>query len=294
MVSIIIVNFNTFSLTCECISTLIAHTTNIAYEIILVDNGSKEKDPALFKEKFPFIQLIISAENLGFAKGNNLGIHQAKGDFILLLNSDIIFTENVIHPLVHFLLSTPKAGIVSPKLLYPDGTMQYVAERFPSIKMELLNLVRGYKMCSRKKAGQLFLSYHFDHNSSIAADYVWGAFFLFKKELLQHFPGQKLNDEFFMYAEDMLWCYEARQAGYEAWYMADAKAIHYHSYSLSKAHVKSSDKKAEYTAINKYRFLKSKKGKFYSAIYLAFELLNRVSRAKFKQALTQFKAYKLA
>jgi len=95
-VSVIILNYNTFQLTCNCIASVIEFTKDISYEIILVDNQSTECDADLFKDKFPFIKLIKSPENGGFAKGNNLGIGFATGELILLLNSDTYLSEDAI------------------------------------------------------------------------------------------------------------------------------------------------------------------------------------------------------
>src|ERR1700756_1714891 len=95
-VSIIIVNYNTFDLTCKCISTVIQCTKGIFYEIILVDNASVECDADLFLQKFPTIRLIKSTTNLGFTGGNNLGIENSGGKYILLLNSDTELTEDSI------------------------------------------------------------------------------------------------------------------------------------------------------------------------------------------------------
>src|SRR4051794_40929468 len=95
-VSVIIINYNTFSLTCKCIESIINKTSGIEFEIILVDNASTECDPDLFKKKFPFITLIKNKENSGFSRGNNTGIHSAKYEYILLLNSDTELVNNAL------------------------------------------------------------------------------------------------------------------------------------------------------------------------------------------------------
>jgi GT2 family glycosyltransferase len=104
VVSVIIINYNTFQLTCACIESVVAHTT-IPYEIILVDNCSTECDADRFKDKFPFIRLIKNPVNNGFASGNNLGIAATKGDIILLLNSDTYLTESSIDKSVNYLIN---------------------------------------------------------------------------------------------------------------------------------------------------------------------------------------------
>ena len=100
MVSVIIINYNTFQLTCDCISSVLKHTKMVSYEIVLVDNASTERNPALFLEKFPSIKLVKSEKNLGFAGGNNLGINIATGDYFFLINNDTEITPLLIDTLV--------------------------------------------------------------------------------------------------------------------------------------------------------------------------------------------------
>ena len=113
-VSIIIINYNTFSLTCKCIESLYKYNNGFSYEIILVDNASSECDAKIFSEKFPNINLVISEKNLGFAGGNNLGIKHATGNFILLLNSDTELIENSIFSCINYMKENKKIGVLSP------------------------------------------------------------------------------------------------------------------------------------------------------------------------------------
>ncbi len=234
MISVIIINYNTFTLTKKCIESVYQFTKNIEFEIILVDNASVECDAQIFKSLFPDIRLIKNDNNVGFAKGNNIGIEQASGEFILLLNSDIELTENSIQISVDFLKRHKDAGVVSPMLTYPDGTIQSVGQRFPSVKYQLFELFRLQKLVSKEKAGRLLLGSFFNYNTNTEVDWVWGAFFLFKKEILLKLPGQKLDDSYFMYYEDMQWCLDIKKLGYKILYLADTKAIHHMGGSSGK------------------------------------------------------------
>ncbi len=141
-VSVIIVNFNTFTLTSECIRSLIRHTKGVEYEILLVDNASTERDAAEFLNEFPQVRLTRNPFNDGFAKGNNLGIAESKGEFVLLLNSDTILTEDSISLSVERMKSDPQMGVLGCRMLYPDGEVQYTARRFRSLGWELFDLFR--------------------------------------------------------------------------------------------------------------------------------------------------------
>ena len=232
--SIIIINYNTFALTHKCIETVYRFTKNIDFEIILVDNASTECDVEIFKHDFPNITLIKSAQNVGFAKGNNLGIQQAKGEYILLLNSDIELIENSIYSCVGFLRNNPKVGVVSPMLIYPDGRIQSVGQRFPSIKYQLFEYFRFQKLVSKKTAGKILLGSFFNYKFNVSVDWVWGAFFLTRKEIIEKLPEKKLDDKFFMYYEDMQWCLDIQGLGYEIYYVAETKAIHHMGGSSGK------------------------------------------------------------
>ena len=229
-VSIIIINYNTFQLTSECIRSVIAYTKEISYEIILVDNASTECDADIFREKFPEIILVKSQKNGGFAYGNNLGIEKASGEFILLLNSDTILTEDSISKTVEYASQNPNAGVIGCRMIFPDGDIQYTARRFRSIQWELLDLFRFIPMLiPYKSRARLMLGKYFRHDENINCDWVNGAFFLFPKKILSRLPGNKLDDRFFMYGEDHLWCAQIKKLGYNILFFAGTTIVHINS-----------------------------------------------------------------
>jgi GT2 family glycosyltransferase len=233
-VSIIIINYNSFRMTSDCIRSVIRYTKEISYEIILVDNASAESDPGLFLNEFPGIRLIRSVKNGGFAYGNNLGIAAATGDIILLLNSDTILTEDSISLSARYLMSHPKAGVVSCRMTYPDGRIQYTARRFRSISWELLDLFRFIPMLMPYSTrAKRMLGKYFRHDINIQADWLNGAFFMFPKKILEQLPGNKLDDRFFMYGEDQLWCEQIKNLGYHHLFFADTTIVHINSGSTS-------------------------------------------------------------
>ncbi|MEY3324733.1 MAG: hypothetical protein RLZ11_1047 [Bacteroidota bacterium] len=227
MVSVIIINYNTFQLTCDCISSVFKFTKGVPFEIILVDNASTERNSSHFLEKFPSIKLIESKKNLGFAGGNNLGIQHAKGDTILLLNSDTLLTEDSISLSVAQLQKDPSIGVLGCRQLFPDGALQYSARRFRSISWELLDLFRFVLyFFSPKARAHRMLGQYFLHDESLFVDWVNGAFFLFPRRLLDQLPQHQLDERFFMYAEDVLWCEQIKQAGYRVFFLATTSIIH--------------------------------------------------------------------
>lgn len=235
MVSIIIINYNTFLITCNCIKSIYEHTKGIEFEIILVDNASTESDPEKFKENFPGIDLIKSNVNTGFAGGNNLGIAKANGDTILLMNSDTYLIEDSVSKAGKYMPALDRVGALGVKMKYPDGAIQHTARRFRSIKWELLDLFRFilYLLPYRKRA-IIMLGKYFKSDFNCNCDWVNGAFFLFSKEILKHFPGGKLDERFFMYAEDQLWCWQFSQLGYKNYFYSETSIVHINNASTKR------------------------------------------------------------
>ncbi|MGB4264407.1 MAG: glycosyltransferase family 2 protein [Bacteroidales bacterium] len=227
MISIIILNYNTFDLTCQCIESIYEYTKNVDFEIIIVDNASTVDDPDKFLELFPKIKLVKNTENRGFAGGCNDGIKVAKGDTILLLNSDTKLLNDAISITYDFLNTHPNVGIVTCRLENEDGSPQNNCYHFPSISKTLIELLRLQKFFPKSNFKKTLYGYFFDYDIIAYPDYIWGAFFMFPRKLLDIFPNQLLPETFWMYFEDMEWCWLARQAGYEVVFVPDGRVLHY-------------------------------------------------------------------
>jgi GT2 family glycosyltransferase len=232
--SIIIINYNTFEFTSKCIQSLYDKLTDLTYEIILVDNASTACNADDFKVKFPKINLIKSATNTGFTGGNNLGVAAAKGEYLLLLNSDTELINNAPKICYDYIVANPQVGMVTCQLIYPDGRIQYNCRKFRTISWELLEVFPFYKLLPKPKREALMLHHYFDHQSFMKCDWVWGAYMLFPKKIIAELPQQKLSDDFFMYSEDTLWCLDFKKLGYEIHFLPQAKVMHVHKGSVSK------------------------------------------------------------
>ena len=208
ILSIIILNYNTFEMTCNCIHSVLEKTKGWSIEIILVDNASTERNADDFLVRFPEIKLIKSEQNLGFSKGNNLGISRAKGTVLLLLNSDTILLNDAVSICAEELMKREEIGIITCKLRFPNSDIQHQCRRFERISLLLVELLRIHKLWSKSKRAKVLLNGYFDHETEIIADRIWGTFFMFKREILNEFPENKLADRFFMYGEDNEWCYQ--------------------------------------------------------------------------------------
>lgn len=209
--SIITINYNGLKDTCELIETI---PFNSQMEVIVVDNASKEDEANIILERYPQVKVIRSDKNLGFAGGNNLGIKEAKGDYILLINNDTYFKDFNIEPLIKRLESSNKIGIVCPKLRFAWGNnpIQF-AGYTPLSNITLRNKAIGF---SENDNGQ--------YNIAHPTPYAHGAAMLIKREAIEKIG--LMPECFFLYYEEIDWSMMFTRAGYEIWYDPSCTVYH--------------------------------------------------------------------
>lgn len=213
MTSIIIVSYNRLDLVKKCLSCA---SKNKDCEIILVDNNSSENLPLI---------TIKNKENKGFAIGNNQGMKVAKGDFFLLLNSDAFLEKDTVSKLVEFAKAHPDTGVVGPKLLNADGSLQPSTGYFPSLWHVFLIMSTLDNWPILKK----FLpSIHVRDFSAFSQtktfDWVTGACLLVPRRVYEKTNG--FDEKYFMYGEELEWQYRMHQQGYKSYYLPTARATH--------------------------------------------------------------------
>jgi GT2 family glycosyltransferase len=276
-VSVIIINFNTFRLTSDCIRSVYGQTKGVSFEIILVDNASHECDPSIFKKEFPDIHLICSKQNLGFTGGNNLAIKKARGEYILLLNSDTVLKNNAIRLSLNKFSGRKDIGALTCKLLYEDGTPQPVAGRFPSVMRELRDFLRLTKRLSKAQRAEEYLGTEFDYTTEKEVDWIWGTFFMFPRSILRHFEGQILPSDYFMYVEDVLWAHHIRKAGYKIFYFPDGEVYHFIAGSSQHDEKDSFARYKRKILPNEYDLIRKTRGWLYTKCFYAIKALNHLS-----------------
>jgi GT2 family glycosyltransferase len=274
MVSIIVINYNSFEQTCSCLESIFKHEKELEFEIILVDNGSTECSPYLFLEKFPSIKLVSNGVNLGFAKGNNSGILISSGDHILLLNSDTFLLNNAVERTLSE-MTRNDTMLSTCKVLNEDRTVQPVCSFFPSIRIAFLGFI-GFIQIARF-FGLKKIEYKYDYTTSHSVDWIWGCFFMFNRKILDLFPDRKLSEDFFMYGEDLQWCYFLKCKNIFPHYYPGGEIVHLFSgnkYSLNPD--------TNLTIRNYIKFLKKNYSFFrYSLIFL-FETLTSLTRLRLR------------
>ena len=219
-VSIVTVNFNQPIVTEELLATIPAIP---GIEVIVVDNGSKEDSSQQLHAKFPFVKYIRSEKNLGFAGGNNLGMQQANSDYLFLVNNDTEFTPGLIEKLSEVLDSHPEVGIVSPKIkyFYNKGMIQYAG-------YTPLNYYTGRNSCIGLREAD---NGQYDHITAPTA-YCHGAAMMVRKAAIE--KAGMMNENFFLYYEELDWGEHIKRAGYQAWVCTEALIYHKESVSVGK------------------------------------------------------------
>lgn len=237
--SVIIVNWNTRELLRTCLTSVYQYTEDVTYEVCVVDNGSHDGSPAMIAQEFPAVHLIQNRENLGFSKATNQGIRHSSGRYVLLLNSDTELSDNVFHQMIVFMDEHPFVGVAGPKLLNPDGSRQYSCDCFPRPPFRLL-WEKVIDLCapenSMTRRGKMA---QWDYTTNFAVDYLIGAVFLIRRHTLENIG--LLDEQFFMYAEDIDWCYRAALTGWQIYYLGAISVFH-HNRGSSEATVELSQR----------------------------------------------------
>jgi GT2 family glycosyltransferase len=219
-VSIIIVNYRTLDLLKRCLARIFESRNGMPLEVVVVDNASEDDAIEEVVGSFPEVILLRNIHNLGFSRGVNQGIRRSTGQYILAVNPDTRLPAEGIGPLLSFAeekYRSDHAGIVGCKLLNEDGSLQYSAGRFPSLRRTIGDFFR------RKNRRKYELK---DFGEPVSIDWVSGACFLIRRELLDSIG--LLDEDFFLYYEEVDLCFRARQQGWEIFYYPHTSVFHFY------------------------------------------------------------------
>lgn len=224
--SIIIVNYKSAAKTNACIESIKNDDlSGIDFEMLVVDNYSLDGGVEAIKEKNNDVLVIESGRNLGMGGGNNMGIGASGGKYVLILNPDTLIRRGAIKSLYDLMERTPDAGVAGPKLLNPDGTLQYSCLRFPTLFTPLLR--RTFLGVFFPKQLDYFLMKDFDHRETREVDWLIGSCLIIRRGMIDALK-QAFDEKFFMYFEDTDLCRRARRAGFKVIYHPEAEVIHDH------------------------------------------------------------------
>ncbi|MDJ0674197.1 MAG: glycosyltransferase family 2 protein [Calothrix sp. MO_167.B42] len=280
--SIILVNYNGADVLLDCLNSIEKFIPKHNLDIIVVDNASQDDSRKLIADKFPHIHLIKLPENRGFGAGNNAGASIATGEFLLLLNTDTILTENILPHLIDLMYTNPQIGIVGPKLLNADGSFQVSFAHTISIQGEYqtLKLHQAAKNPSQLKIIEQ------QYQDIQEVDVVVGAALLIRSSLFQALGG--FDENFFMYFEESDLCQRVRNQGYKIVYTPHVSLIHLKGYSTQQA---ASPMAIEYRRSQMYYYYKHRPSveqllvRVYLFVKFLFEWLRTTNPNSWKMAI---------
>lgn len=231
-VSIVIVNWNTRDILKDCLNSVYEQSQDIKFEVIVIDNNSGDGSAEMVKEEFPQVILIQNKENKGFATANNQGVKVSSGRYILLLNSDTIILDNAIAKVVSFSDDHPDAVVVGCRVLNLDGSIQHTCSMFPSLANKLLFLTFLYRLFPNSRFFGRERMTWWCRDTVMEVDVVTGCFMLVRHDAIRQVG--LMDEQFFMYAEEVDWCYRFRQAGWKNLFTPEGEIIHLGGASAAK------------------------------------------------------------
>lgn len=244
-VSIVILNYKQRGLVKQCIKGIVVAQPQLAYEIIVVDNASHDGTLEMAKKLFevspdipqpvllilprqiiPPILTIQTGSNDGFAVGNNAGIKQASGKYVMIMNADIAVVPGAIEQMFLYMESHGDIGILGPKLINPDGTVQSSCRRYPHFLTPFYRRTFFGQLPFARKELDRYLMADFDHEKTVDVDWFFGACLFVRKSVFEKIG--LFDERFFMYFEDLDLCRRTWQAGYRITYLTTVEMVHYH------------------------------------------------------------------
>jgi GT2 family glycosyltransferase len=234
--SIIIVNYNVRQFLENALTSLLRALEGMRGEIIVVDNASDDGSVEMVREKFPGVRLIVNTTNVGFARANNAALRDATGTCLLLINPDTIVQEDTLQVMTGFLGRNPDVGLAGCTILNPDGTLQLACRRsFPTPWVAFTKIMGLSSLFPRSRwFGRYNLTY-LPPEETYEVEAISGSFMMMTRAAYEKVGG--LDEMFFMYGEDLDWCYRVRQAGFKVFYVHRTKIIHYKGESTRRSDI---------------------------------------------------------
>jgi GT2 family glycosyltransferase len=229
ILSIVIVNWNTRKLLFDLLTSLFKHAPRRDFEVIVVDNASTDGSREMVAAEFPSVRLLVNQTNEGFASANNRAIRESRGEYVLLLNTDMVVLEGAIDTQVAFMESNPECAGCGGLLLNGDGAPGISYGRFPSVRRMLVEIL-PYRMGGRALIGTFSVP-AIDQTLAMPVDIISGADLMARRAALERIG--LLDERFYMYFEDADWCLRAKRDGWDVYYVPSVRYIHYGSQSTT-------------------------------------------------------------
>ncbi|MEK7648926.1 MAG: glycosyltransferase family 2 protein [Patescibacteria group bacterium] len=224
--SFVILNYRTKELVRECIANIYRANIQLAFEIIVVDNSRDAGLEEILEQRYPRVRYIPLARNIGCAAGNNVGMNAARGEYIIISNADVTLLSGALEMLYRFLHDHQDVGIVGPRLLNPDGSIQESYYRFYRLLTPVYRRLWIGKLPFARKHIEAFLMKDIEVNGPTDVDSLMGAFLIARRSAVQKVG--LFDERFFLYFSDTDWCMRFWQNGFRVVYHSSAQLIHLH------------------------------------------------------------------
>jgi GT2 family glycosyltransferase len=265
-ISIVIVTWNSEKFISPCLESIFNSSPNLDFEVLVVDNNSSDNTLPLVKDNFPTVKIIENPENLGYAKANNQGINESKGEYVLLLNPDTQLFPETLRLLFDFMEKNQKAGAVGPQMLNFDQTIQSSCREFPTFWILFCEFGFLARIFPQSRLFGKWRMGYFDHQKEREVDQPMGSALFLRKEALNQVG--LLDESFPIFFNDVDLCFRLKKSGWEIRFYPEAKVSHFRGASTKE--VKPKMIWASHLAF--YRFLKKYRKNWFDRFLLAFFL----------------------
>ena len=224
--SVVFLSYNTRDLTEQALRTVLDAAEHMEVEIFVVDNASADGSADMVAEKFPQVQLIRNEDNVGFAAGNNVALRQVVGEYVLIINTDTIVRRDTLRAMAEFLDAHPEAGACGCKILDPDGTLQLDSRRgFPTPVAAFCKMSGLSRLFPNHPVISHYHMTYLDPEQTAAVEVLSGSCMMLRKTAMDQVG--LLDEDYFMYGEDIDWCYRIHQVGWKVFYVPTTEIIHF-------------------------------------------------------------------
>jgi len=238
--SIVIVSWNVADLLIDCLDSILQNAIvqalpadqQISFEVIVVDSASTDDTVQVIQQRYPHVTLLAQTENVGFTRGNNIGLEAATGRHLLLLNPDTVVLGDALAEMVRYLDANPDVGIIGPHTLNTDGTVQSTQRRFPTVKLAYYEST----WLQRYAPSDLLDEYYMNDMPVMGTydvDWVQGSALMMRRAVYEEIGG--MDEGFVMYSEELDLCHRAKNAGWRVIFLGTAQIIHHGGKSSEQA-----------------------------------------------------------
>jgi len=269
--SIIIVNYHHSHVLDNCLESVYRTIEKIQFEIILIDNSSKDDGLESILKRYPETQFINNSKNVGFARANNQGAKIASGDFLLFINPDTIMMREAVESMLDYIRSDSSIGILGPKVLNSDQTVQYSCRKFPTIWSGLFN---RYSLATRlfpnNRYSRDYLMLDYDHNSLRSVDWISGCCMMMSESTFKEANG--FDENYFLFIEDVDLCQVIKKKGLRVVYFPNAKIFH----KISSSNARSTSQ----VIIKRHQGMIYYNQKYYKTNFIIRHMINSIIMAR--------------